>query len=172
MVPLVLAGVWTLVALVHEFLMSTGVGSTRLEISAHPLAANQTCRVAVSQVGRMNLRWLKVVLVCEERATFAQGTDTRTERLRVARQLLYRVRKADIRSDQPMEAEFELTVPAGSMHSFRSPHNSVDWALLVRGKVARWPLFERRFPVYVYPIDVPNTPHSAAQVRAGQEALR
>jgi hypothetical protein len=71
-----------------------------------------------------------------------------------------------------MEAEFELTVPAGSMHSFRSPHNSVDWALLVRGKVARWPLFERRFPVYVYPIDVPNTPHSAAQVRAGQEALR
>jgi hypothetical protein len=37
------------------------------------------------------------------------------------------------------------------MHSFVSPHNAVMWALLVRGRMARWGDFERRFPIYVYP---------------------
>ena len=28
------------------------------------------------------------------------------------------------------------------------------WALVVRGRMARWGDFERRFPIYVYPTEV------------------
>ena len=37
------------------------------------------------------------------------------------------------------------------MHSFSAAHNAVSWMLVVRGRMARWPEFERRFPLYVYP---------------------
>jgi hypothetical protein len=69
----------------------------------------------------------------------------------VFRQVGYRARKFRIKSGIPFETEFDLTVPARSMHSFVAVHNEVAWWLVVRGKVARWPVFERRFPVYVYP---------------------
>jgi hypothetical protein len=38
------------------------------------------------------------------------------------------------------------------MHSFSADHNAVSWMLVVRGRMARWPEFERRFPLYVYPL--------------------
>jgi hypothetical protein len=49
------------------------------------------------------------------------------------------------------------------MHSFQSEHNAVHWWLVVRGSLAYWPQFERRFPIIVYPgettmrVPAPNT---------------
>ena len=169
MVPLVLAGVWTLAALAREIWMSTGIGSTRVEISAHPLRPDRSYRIFISQTGRVSVRWLKVLMVCEERATYSQGTDTRTEVVCVYRHLLHRARKFEIQSDQPFAAENDYRVPIGAMHSFRSPHNSVDWTVLVRGKVARWPIFERRFPVYVYPEDVLDAAPSRDRTLVAQD---
>jgi hypothetical protein len=37
------------------------------------------------------------------------------------------------------------------MHSFLSPHNAVVWKIIVRAESAKWPRFEREFPVVVYP---------------------
>ena len=117
----------------------------------------------------MKVRWLKVLLVCDERATFPQGTDPRTEVHRVHQQTVFRRRKFDINRDAPFEADFTVTVPAGAMHSFISPHNRVEWSLVVRGRVARWPIFERTFPLYVYPRR--NTDHDAQRPPHRQEAL-
>ena len=52
------------------------------------------------------------------------------------------------------------------MHSFASPHNAVVWTLVVRGRTVRWGDFERRFPVYVYPLRtaVPTTTHRPAAI--------
>jgi hypothetical protein len=151
MVPFVLAGLWTLVVLARAIWITTGIGATRLEVSHHPLHAGETFRLLVSQAGRINMRWMKVVIVCQEQATYAQGTDTRTEISRVHRQLLYRRRKFDIKAAEPFAVETEAVIPNASMHSFVSPHNSVDWLLIVSGKAARWAIFERKFPIYVYP---------------------
>jgi hypothetical protein len=35
-----------------------------------------------------------------------------------------------------------------------STHNAVVWAIVVRGRMRRWGDFERRFPIYVYPMRV------------------
>jgi hypothetical protein len=39
------------------------------------------------------------------------------------------------------------------MHSFASTHNAVMWSLVVRGRMTRWGDLERRFPIYVYPVE-------------------
>jgi hypothetical protein len=151
MVPFVLAGLWTLFALGRQILQSIAIGPTCVEVSSHPLVPGGTFRGFVSQSGRLHVRWLQVQLVCEEQAVYQQGTDTRRDSHRVFRKTIYGQRKFDITPEEMFQTEFEFTVPESAMHSFVSPHNAVVWALVVRGRMARWGDFERRFPIYVYP---------------------
>jgi hypothetical protein len=153
MVPFVMAGVWTLVALARQVVLDIIIGTTRLEVSQHPFHPGGTFRGLVSQTGRLHVRWFQVQLVCEEQAVYQQGTDTRRATSRVYQATVFNQRKFDIRPQQAFDAEFDLAVPDSAMHSFVSPHNAVNWTLVVRGRMARWGEFERRFPVYVYPAD-------------------
>jgi hypothetical protein len=150
-VPFVLAGAWTIYAFVRQIVLTTGIGPTLVELSDHPLHPNRTYEALVSQSGRLFVRWFQVHLVCEEIAMYQQGTDTRTARAIAHREPVFTARRFDISSGEPFVARFSLAVPAGAMHSFEAAHNGVNWALVVRGRMARWPEFERRFPLYVYP---------------------
>jgi hypothetical protein len=152
MVPFVLAGLWTVYALVHQVLQGIAIGPTRVEVSQHPFYPGGTFHTFVSQSGRLSVRWLQVLLVCDEQAVYQQGTDTRRAVERVYRATLFAERKFEIRPQQAFETTLDLTVPATAMHSFVSPHNAVIWTIVVRGRMARWGDFERRFPIYVYPL--------------------
>jgi hypothetical protein len=152
MIPFAMGGVWTLLELARQVLLNIAIGTTRVEISQHPFHPGGTYRGFVSQTGRLHVRWLQVQLACEEQAIHQQGTDTRRAICRVYRATLFSQRKFDITPQQAFDAEFEIGVPDSAMHSFVSPHNAVIWTLTVRGRMARWGDFERRFPVYVYPI--------------------
>ena len=70
----------------------------------------------------------------------------------VHRETVFSDRKFDIAPGGAFEAQFSFAVPAEAMHSFEAAHNAVSWSLVVRGRMARWPEFERRFPLYVYPL--------------------
>jgi hypothetical protein len=94
---------------------------------------------------------LNVVLACDELATFRQGTDTRTETRRVFEQTVYSREGFEIDPATPFEHEWQMQIPIGSMHSFKSTHNEVRWLLLVKGDVVGWPNFERDYPLIVYP---------------------
>jgi hypothetical protein len=168
MVPFVLAGLWTLLALGRQLLLSVATGTTRLEVSHHPLFTGGTYRGFVSQSGRLHVRWFQVHLVCEEQAVYQQGTDTRRETCRVYRATAFSQRKFDIAPHRAFEADFDFAVPPTAMHSFSSAHNGIVWMLVVRGRMARWGDFERRFPVYVYPGDAipllqPNLPRPTVE---------
>jgi len=151
MLPFVMAGLWTLVALGRQLLMTSVVGTTRLEVSQHPFYPGGRYEVFVSQTGRLQVRWLQVQLICEEHAVYQQGTDTRRATARVNREILYSGRKFDIEHGRGFETRCSFTVPARAMHSFAATHNAVQWSLVVRGRLSRWGDIERRFPVYVYP---------------------
>jgi hypothetical protein len=151
MAPLVMAGLWTLVALVRQVWMTIVIGATRLEISDHPLRPGGRYEGFVSQTGRLHARWLQVQLICEEQAIYQQGTDTRRATARVFRETVLNRRKFDITPGQAFEARFSFALPANVMHSFASTHNAVQWSIVVRGRLARWGELERQFPVYVYP---------------------
>jgi hypothetical protein len=153
-VPFVMAGAWTIFAFVQQILSTSGIGTTLLEVSDHPFHPGRRYEAFVSQTGRLHVRWFQVQLVCQEQATYHQGTDTRTATAVVHRETVFSERKFDIAPGTAFEAQFSFEVPAEAMHSFEAAHNAVTWALVVRGRMARWPEFERRFPLYLYPLAV------------------
>jgi hypothetical protein len=150
-VPFVLAGIGLIVFFIRQLLLTTGIGPTLVEISDHPLHPGQQCRLIVSQSGRLKVNSLEVLLVCEEAATYRQGTDTRTETREVYRRELLRHEDFKVRHGLPFEAECELAVPPAAMHSFKADHNEVNWKLVVRGDAAGWPDYRRAFPVIIHP---------------------
>jgi hypothetical protein len=136
---------------VRQFLIATGVGPTRIEISHHPLAPGSDYEILLSQVGRLNLNSLEVWLTCDEKATYRQGTDTRTESRRVYHERCFVCDSLQIHQGLPFESRCQIHVPEGAMHSFQANHNAVTWKLIVKGDVANWPNFERAFQIVVSP---------------------
>jgi hypothetical protein len=168
-VPFVLAGGWTLVALARQAFLEIIIGTTRVEVSSHPFYPGGTFQGFVSQTGRLHVRWFQVRLVCEEQAIYQQGTDTRRATSRVYHATAFSQRKFDIAPQQGFGAVFDLTIPESAMHSFLSGHNAVTWTIVVRGRMARWGDFERRFPIYVYPVRV-NEPAAMMPLVAAAES--
>jgi hypothetical protein len=168
MLPFVLGGAWTLFELVRQVMLNMAVGTTRVEISQHPFYPGITYQGFVSQTGRLHVRWLQVQLVCDEQAIHQQGTDTRRAICRVHRSTLFSQRKFDITPQQAFDAAFDIVVPDSAMHSFVSSHNAIMWALLVRGRMARWGDFERRFPIYIYPTPATKIAAIAPQLAAAR----
>ena len=152
-IPLACAGGWLAYSLLRDAWAATGVGVTQIEIANHPLIPGQTGGGVVMQTGQFRARSLSVSLVCDEIATYCEGTDTRTSTEEVYREVLHQQRRFRIETDRPYEQPFTFTVPSGAMHSFVAPHNEVRWSLEVRGAPMRWPEFRRRFRLCVYPSD-------------------
>ena len=150
-IPFVLIGLGAIALLLRQLLVATGIGSTLLEISDHPVEPGRQYRLFLSQSGRLTINAMHVSLVCEEAATYRQGTNTRTETQAVYCQELFRREGFEIQSGLPFETEFAIDVPEGAMHSFNAEHNEINWSLVVEGNVDGWPDYKRFFSVIVRP---------------------
>jgi hypothetical protein len=150
-IPFLSIGIWAAYYFIQQMLLHTGIGLTSLEISDHPLKPRHAYDLFLSQAGRMQLATLELFLVCDEQATYHQGTDIRTESCRVFSKLVFSEHDIRIDPGRVFEREFKLEVPTGIMHSFQANHNAIHWKLLVRGSTQRWPAIERSFPIVVYP---------------------
>jgi len=151
LLPFLGIGIWLLIHTLVEFRNATVVGPTILEISTFPLFPGRMVRIFLSQGGELPLQWLNVVLVCEEEAVFTHGTNTRREKLRVYQRLVFGEERVDITSNRAFDVEFPLEIPQEAMHSFIAPHNQINWRLIIQGKIGKFPMFERVFPLIVYP---------------------
>jgi hypothetical protein len=154
--PFVMIGAWATYYFAQQMLLHTGIGPTNVEISDHPLFPGQTYQLFLSQAGKLQMRSLELLLVCEEETTFRQGTDIRTQRCRVFSESVFVETDFRIEPSKAFECDCELRIPTGVMHSFRSNHNAVNWMLLARGQAKSWPAFERSFPIIVYPPVLPG----------------
>jgi len=157
-VPFLAIDLWLVRHLVRRVLHATGIGPTQLEISDHPWFPGRHYDLFLTQAGLATLEFLDVDLVCEEQATYVQGTDTRTERCHTYQRRAFRREAFDIPQGLPFEQQCRIEVPVSAMHSFRADHNEVRWKFVVRGQAAGWPPFEREFPIIVYPH--PTAPRS------------
>jgi hypothetical protein len=149
-VPFLAGGIALVVYLVKQLLLTTGMGPTRLEISDHPLAPGHDYDLFLSQGGRLVMNSLEVWLACDEKATYRQGTDTRTETRRVYEGRCFVRGNFEIQG-LPFESRCQVSVPADAMHSFQANHNEVNWKLIVKGDVVGWPPYERVFQIVVNP---------------------
>jgi hypothetical protein len=151
-IPFILIGLGAIVVFLRQLLVATGIGPTLVEISDHPLCAGEKYQLFLSQAGRLAINTLRASLVCEESATYRQGTNTRTENKEVYRQELFRREGFLIESGIPFETELELSIREGAMHSFKSEHNEINWSIVVESGVAGWrPNYKRSFPIIIRP---------------------
>jgi len=151
LLPIGLAAGLSIYQFFRQLLKLTGIGPTSIEVSGYPLMPGQSYDIFLSQSGRVRLKLLDVSLICQEEATFNQGTDIRTERSTVFEQRLFRRRGIPVRPGEPFEAEFVVQIPNQAMHSFKSQNNRVQWKIVVTGQAKNWPRLRRRFVVSVHP---------------------
>jgi hypothetical protein len=150
-VPFGLAGLWLVGYFLWYVYRTLGHRRSRVEVSAQPLHPGQEFEVFVSQSGPLRLKSLRVLFVCQEEASYGQGTDIRTETRRTEQiEVVYEEAFAIARGF-PYEFRRTLRVPARAMHSFQARHHKVRWLVVIAGDVAGWPNFERTFPVVVHP---------------------
>ena len=150
-IPFAGIGIASLYFLARQLILATAIGPTSLEISDHPIRPGQGYRVYLTQAGRLSVKSLTLSLHCYEEATYREGTDTRTERRRIHEQKIFIHEDFEIMPSKPYEFESDLRFPEQIMHSFQSEHNAVQWRIVVRGEVDKWPTFERAFPLVVFP---------------------
>ncbi len=155
-VPFVTVGAWAIYYFVKQVAVHAGIGPTSVEVSDHPLRPGDRYSIFVSQAGRLSVKRLELLLVCEEEATYHQGTDLRTEVRRVHESRVFCREDFEINPGIPFEHECDLRMPENVMHSFQSHYNRVQWKLVVKGEADGWPTYERSFPVVVYPAACSN----------------
>jgi hypothetical protein len=149
--PFLAVGIMLIVLFVRQMLVTTGIGPTFVEISDHPLIPGWRYSLFLTQAGRLKVKSLDLTLICQEQATYRQGTDTRTETRQVFELEMFHQEDFEVQHGVPFEVLCEFTVPEGVMHSFKAGHNQISWRVVVKGDVAGWPDFKRAFPVIVYP---------------------
>jgi hypothetical protein len=150
-VPFLGVAIWSIWFLFRQMSSLTLLGPTIVEIARHRLQPGQSCEVYLSQSGHIQLRRFALRLVCEEEATYQQGTDIRVERHRVVDVPLREEPKVALEPGQPFEFKTNCSIPVTAMHSFQSPHNRVLWSLRVVACPEVGKPFERSFPIIVYP---------------------
>ncbi|NBP25078.1 MAG: hypothetical protein EBU81_11120 [Proteobacteria bacterium] len=118
---------------------------------AHPLLPGNSYDVLLAQSGSGTFSSLSLAIEVEETASFRQGTDTRTERVVVWREVVKEWAHLQVTPGVRFETHVTITIPDGAMHSFASEHNAVRWRAVVVGRPDRWPVFARVFPLVVVP---------------------
>jgi len=152
-------GWWAFRYFLDSLRRTAGVGATIVEINDHPLQPGELYTLFVSQAGKLQLRRLRVELVCDEESTYRQGTDLRIDRHRAYSQILHTQRDLSIDPHHPWEQELGFVLPENAMHSFQSAHNAVTWKITVSGEARPWPSFCQSFPVVVHPPAGPPIRH-------------
>ena len=143
-------GVWSFRYFWSQLSFAASVGPTSVEISDHPLLPGSAYQIVLTQAGRVNLEYLDLRLVCQEEATFREGTDIRTELRQVHEQEIFVEEDITLLAGKPFEHQDEFQVDADVMHSFQGENNCVHWKVVLTGSVSGVK-YLRQFPVVVFP---------------------
>ena len=148
---------FTVYQFLRELIVASWMGPTTVEISEMPLVPGGEYAVYLNQAGNLRVRRLQILLICDEETTFLQGTDIRHDQQRVYQQEICGREDFEIDAAQAVEEHCQLTIPAEAMHSYKSRYNAINWKLVVELRAADWPLYQRTFPLIVYPAAAPAT---------------
>lgn len=164
--PLAATGAWMTLSLWRDAGGVSGGGITRLEVDHHPLKAGEPCEAILLLGGPARVRALSVWLVCEEIATYLQGTDSRTATVETQRIELHRERRVEVSIGEPIERGFTIDTPETAAPSFASPHNEVRWSIEVTGGPPNRADWKRRFPLWIDPPDPSPSPEKPQAMEA------
>ncbi|MCX7047253.1 MAG: DUF3592 domain-containing protein [Candidatus Sumerlaeota bacterium] len=147
MIPFLAVGLGLIVAAGYYFLQMFNPRPIVTLLSS-PLFPGSPLNIQITFRGAVRgLRKLSVSLEGREEATYQRGTTTVTDKSVFAQFILFE----SSNSQQIAGARGSAVIPAGTMHSFKSSHNKIVWALRVQGDIPRWPDINEEFPINVMP---------------------
>lgn len=155
LIPFVLIGVVTVGVVLYQFLAFFNPRYTLMLEPARlvPGSAGQLRWQTGGLSGR--IRKLTVQLVGIEKATYRQGTKTRTDQ-----NTFYSLDL--LTTESPMDilsGKIDFAIPEPTMHSFDAQNNKIIWSIRLHGDIARWPDIDQNHPFTVYP-------HTLSQVQS------
>ncbi len=148
LIPFVVVGLLLVVGFVQALL---AIANPRVVLRLAPAAPRlgDTLTLEWEVRGRSDrLASLEIVLEGRERATFSRGTDSVTEH-----QVFFRQVVASSVGLGAARGGASVWLPEDSMHGFSAPHNGVEWRLLVKGDIPRWPDVADEHALEVRPLD-------------------
>ena len=147
MIPFVLVGILTILALIYTILKSTNP-KISVEISPSELFPGSQATIKWTIKGPVSrVTSLEIYLEGMEKALYKSGENSAS-----ATNIFDRIKIFS--TDYPLAMEYgnaKFTIPATTMHSFKSPHNSIEWSVSVIGNIKRWPDMLQRFPIEIHP---------------------
>jgi len=121
----------------------------QVEVNAAKLIPGQKLECWVSISGQTEMNSLTIRLVCEERATYRQGTSTRVDKRKVVDEQLAEETTIKIDPLEPFELRGATRVPEDAMHTFKADRNEIAWFLQVDCDIPRWPDSHYSYPLKV-----------------------
>lgn len=149
-----LVGVGLLVGLGYMAVRVFVTGKTSCELSAEPLAPGDEAVAFVYQAGNYAIERSTIRLVCREKATYRQGTDTVTKTNEVWSSDLLDEAGLTASVSRPL-AELRFRVPPDAMHSFKASKNEIEWGVNVKLAIAGLPDVDEFFVFRVAPDNGP-----------------
>jgi len=147
LVPFVLVGLGTLVAVVYQFLALFNPRA-KLTVGTATIPLGGSVPLSWEIFGRVErIGTLTITLSGREEARYRRGTKTYTDKNTFYEEVL--VSTDD--SSQMAYGQTTLRIPADTMHSFRADHNKIIWSLTVHGDIARWPDMKDEYEITVAP---------------------
>ncbi len=154
MIPFVLVGLALIGFVIHSLLaLFNPSPHLRLNPGALPLGATAelewTIIGAVERIAKFTLE-----LRGQEVARYQRGTDTVTVTSVFEKITLFEgAAPNEIRTGR-----VQIAFPEFTMHTFDAPNNKIQWLIMVKGEVPRWPDINLEFPVTVLPLPLTPAP--------------
>lgn len=147
LLPFVLVGLLLVGLLVHGFLAMFNPRPA-LQLSSSSVALGDQLEVEWETTGNVDrVRSFSITLEGREEATYKRGTSQSTDKSTFA---VIPLAQAN-RGRELRRGKAKFTVPADSMHSWKSSHNKFVWAIHVKGDIPWWPDIGEEFPIDVLP---------------------
>jgi hypothetical protein len=97
--------------------------------------------------GARSVTRLRLILEGREEATHSGGKSSST-----SKEVFFSETLVDtVPAESSPSGTARLALPADSMHSFKSAHNKIVWAVQVKGEIPEWPDMDEEFDLEVFP---------------------
>lgn len=148
LIPFELIGIGLIGAVVYYFLALFNPRPT-LQVAGGAVAAlGETIEVEWSTTGNVNrVKAFTITFEGREEATYKRGTSTTTDKSTfLTITLVTSTNGSEMRRGKAL-----LSIPADTMHSFKSRNNKIVWTFKVAGDIPRWPDIGEEFDLEVLP---------------------
>ncbi len=157
--PFIILGIFALVGLVliyaavHHLMSRAKMHPPTLTISIEPLCLGETFQVAYEQAAKSagKLNGVQLRLICQEQATYRQGTSTHTVTHDALSESFEVLGEGNLDRMKPLMAKTEMQIPFDAMHSFSSDRNEIKWLIECHVDIPSWPDHKTVYALNVLP---------------------